>query len=86
MATSVGGPSGVQRKRTEGLRVLSGLLGHLGKGRSQHCPFCDMMDLPVPVLCHVLGEHGQHLGLTVDRIFNKLKNLDTNFLAILNLF
>jgi hypothetical protein len=60
--------------------VLSRLLGHHGKGKKP-CPFCDKMDLPVPVLYHVLGEHGQHLGLTVDCILNKLKNLDTNFLT-----
>jgi hypothetical protein len=67
-------------KRTEGLKVLSRLLGHHGKGKKP-CPFCDKMDLPVPVLYHVLGDHGQHLGLTVDCIFNNLKNLDTNFLT-----
>jgi hypothetical protein len=39
-----------QQTYTEGLKVLSRLLGHHGKGKKP-CPFCDKMDLLVIVSC-----------------------------------
>jgi hypothetical protein len=50
----------------------------MGRRRSHVHGFCDVMDLPVP---HVLEEHGQHLGLTMDCIFNEL-NLTSSVILI----
>jgi hypothetical protein len=45
----------------QGLKVLSRLLGHHGKEKKP-CPCCDVMDLPVSVLTHILIEAGASIS------------------------
>ena len=68
-------------RHTKGLQAVSRLMSHHGRGRKP-CPLCDVTDLPISVLEHVLSDHRDtlHLDMTVEQIIAELTSGNVLFL------